>query len=111
MSGGSFIKDVVQLTAPGVYSNPQGFIPTKAYNGLSFSANFYFEAENIGNYQVIIKDNNQDIIYNSSLLSYTNNTITLTLSDSTLSDLKQSSQHILYVYIGNSQEVNIFLIL
>ena len=102
----TFIKDVVQLTSPGIYSSCEGTIPSKVYNGLSFSATFKFEAENIGNYQVVIKDNNQNIVYNSSLLSYNTNTITLTLFDDTLSDIKQSSQHTLYVYIGESQSYN-----
>lgn len=96
----TFFKDIVQLTAPGVFAQCAGTIPSTAYNGLSFSATFSFEAESEGNYQVVIKDGNT-IVYNSSLLSYSTNILTIKLNDSSLSQDNTSSYHTLQVFIDN----------
>lgn len=98
-----FYKDIIQLTAPGIFSQCQGTIPPVAYNGLSFSATFRFEAENEGSYQVVIKDGN-NIVYNSSLASYNTNILTIKLTDNNLSPSNLSSTHILNVFIDNQQE-------
>lgn len=93
----TFIKPIVQLTAAGVYSNVQGTIPSKVFSGQAFSATLYFEAETEGSYRVAIKDtsNSNTTVYESSLLSYTNNTLTLRLENTSVTN----TVHNLAVYI------------
>ena len=98
------IVEVVQLTAPGIFSNIEGTIPDVVYNGLTFSVTLKFEAETNGNYKVVIKDGSTEV-YNSSLLAYTTNTLALRLNDPGLSPYNQTSYHILKVYIGDSEKI------